>query len=76
MAIQTAQAVFDGDEDFIDVTWTTPFAGTYYIANGATVPAGTAVTINFKTVTSTGLRVTTSAHFTGTVDLIGYEIIV
>lgn len=78
MATQTATATFngaqplDGDLPFIDITWGTAYASAaaYQIAKGEVVTDGSGpIVANFKTKTATGVRVTVSDQFTGTVEL-------
>lgn len=83
MAIQSAQATFnaaqplDGDLPYIDVTWTSAFTTTasYRVALGVNVSDGAGpIAINFKTKTTTGIRVLASDQFTGTVELVAYDV--
>jgi hypothetical protein len=69
-------AVFNGTQDFVDITWTNPFADTNYRlpAPGVFVGLGPdVVTASYHNKTQTGIRVVPSARFTGEVYLDAHE---
>ena len=83
MAIQSAQATFngaqplDGDTPYVDITWTSAYTTTtaYRVAHGVNVTdSGGPIAVNFKTKTTTGIRVLVSDQFTGTVEIVAYDV--
>jgi hypothetical protein len=65
---ESKTAVFDGTQDFVDITWTNPFADTSYRlpAPGVFVNSGPGVvTASYHNKTQTGIRVVPSARFAG-----------
>ena len=83
MAIQTQTATFtgaqplDGDLPYIDVTWPTAYASAsaYRVVCGAVVAdaLGT-IAINLKSKAGATVRVTASDQFTGSVELISFDV--
>jgi hypothetical protein len=70
-------AVFNGSQDYVDVTWPWAFSdATYQIGFTTTTTDGTSpiVYIPISSVTPLGVRVATSARFSGQVDLIAWEL--
>jgi hypothetical protein len=81
MALQTATATFngaqslDGDLPYIDVTWPTAYSSSsvYRVALGVNTSDGP-LAIMFKSKTASGVRVLASDQFSGTVELVAYDI--
>lgn len=83
MAIQTATAAFtgaqslDGDLPYVDVTWPTAYvsATVYRVVCGPVVTdaLGT-IAINLKNKAGATVRVTASGQFTGTVELVSFDV--
>ena len=73
MATQTAQATFNGTQDFVDVTWTA-MPGNFGIAEGVTISDSEGpVQVWYTNRSATGARVNTSDRFSGTVDLVIFD---
>jgi hypothetical protein len=73
---ESQKAVFNGTQDFVDVTWTNPFADTNYRlpGPGVFVSSGTTnITASYQNKTATGIRVVPSARFTGEIYVEAHE---
>jgi hypothetical protein len=73
---ESQKALFNGTQDFVDVTWMNPFADTNYRlpGPGVFVSSGTAnITASFQNKTVNGIRVVPSARFTGEVYVEAHE---
>jgi hypothetical protein len=74
--VESKTVAFDGSQDFVDLTWTVPFADTTYRlpAPGVYVAFGpNTVTATYARKTQTGIRVVPSARFTGEVYVDAHE---
>lgn len=83
MAVQTQTATFNGAQPlsgglpYVDVTWTTAYANSsaYRVSEGVNVSDGAGpVAIVFGSKTGAGVRVFASMQFTGTVELIAFDV--
>lgn len=83
MAIQTTTATFNGAQSldgvlpFVDVTWPVSYSssGSYRVSLGVNITdGGGVIVISFKSKTASGLRVLASDQFTGTVELVAYDV--
>ncbi len=74
-----ATATFTGAEDTVAVSWNNPFTDTTYkvMCGAANITDGgppVVVDVDGTTQTTTGITVRTSSRFTGTVDLVAYQV--
>jgi hypothetical protein len=73
MAIVTATATFDGTQDTVAVTWSTPFVSTPGVTAGIGVRDGQTLDVDITSVTTTGCTVAPTSRFVGVVELIASD---